>query len=577
MSTKFIAANTQIVTPLGDAEDFGGSTRAVEVAAMLGDSVIHVKHCVDPQGGKVSRGTWMLAATGLACLLSSAVAFKHSVDTAAYNKGAQDYNTNVLHKPAYAYRPLENSPALDVIAFGGLAMGIGAAAAALARARRERRSSPYYRVGTAPGVEQPLATAPTPNFPLVAPSGDDLVFNYGAGFDGELMLDGQTTSLAELAQTGRARPSTSTPGAIEIPIPARAKIRVRSGQTTFVVASVAKPKAAAVPMFALEGRTLAYFAGSLAVHLGLWGVMQFVEDDASSVAISLNETESTYIKASTTDNETAPPEEKPDTDTGEVGSESQEAVAMRLEEGAAGKPDAQHDEGHMRVAKSELSPQIAREQAIEQARTAGILGSTSALSSTISSLAADGDWTSGFDDSSVYGPLFGAEGEGKGNFGMGRRGFGPGGGCTQEPCGTVGAGRYGTIGPNGRGTGGYYVGDGGPLHGRKHVASTPEPKFGPAIASDGLDKEIIRRYIKRKVDAFSYCYEKQLMANAGLSGTITAQFLISANGTVQAASAQGLGDTAQCVADVIKTIKFPATSGGNVQVSYPFTFHPSGN
>ncbi|CAN5912396.1 hypothetical protein BH11MYX2_BH11MYX2_02380 [soil metagenome] len=576
MSTKFIATNTQIVTPLGDAEDFGGATRAVEVAAMLGDSVISVKHCIDPQGGKVSRGTWMLAATGLACLLSSAVAFKQSVDTAAYNKGAQDYNTNVLHKPAYAYRPKETSPALDLIAFGGLAMGIGAAAAALARARRERRSSPYYRVGTAPGVEQPLATAPSPNFPLVAPSGDDLVFNYAAGFDGELTVDGQTTSLSELAQTGRARPSTTTAGAIEIPIPPRARIRVRSGQTTFVVSSVAKPKTAAVPMFTFEGRTLASFAGSLAVHLGMWGVMQFVEDEPASVAISLNEKEDTFIKASSTDPDTTPPEEKPDDATGEVGSESQEAVAMRLDEGAAGKPNAQHEEGHMRVAKNDLPPDIARAQAIEEARTAGILGST-ALNSTITSLAATGDWTSGFDDSSVYGPLFGAEGEGRGNFGIGRKGFGVGGGCTQEPCGTVGTGRYGTIGPNGIGTGGYYIGDGGPTHGRRHTATTPGPTFGIAHASDGLDKEIIRRYIKRKVDAFSYCYEKQLMANPGLSGTINAQFLIAANGTVQAATAQGLGDTASCVADVIKTIKFPATDGGNVQVSYPFTFHPSGN
>ncbi|HEY4055996.1 MAG TPA: AgmX/PglI C-terminal domain-containing protein [Kofleriaceae bacterium] len=577
MSTKFIAPNTQIVTPLGDAEDFGGATRAVEVAAMLGDSVVHVKHCMDAKGGKVSRGTWMLAATGLACLLSSAVAFKQSVDVAAFNKGAQDYNTNVLHKPAYAYRPMETSPALDVIAFGGLAMGIGAAAAALARARRERRSSPYYRVGTAPGVEQPLATAPTADFPLVAPSGDDLVFNYAAGFDGELILDGQTTSLAELAQTGRARPSTSTPGAIEIPIPARARIRARSGQTTFVVSSVAKPKAAAVPLFAFEGRTLAYFAGSLAVHMGLWGMMQFVDDDQSTVNISLNDLENTYVKASTTDHETAPPEEQPDTQDGVDGSESQEAVAMRLEEGAAGKPDAQHEDGHMRVKNNNLPPDIARAHAIEEARTAGILGSTAALDSTISTLAANGDWTSGFDDASVYGPLFGAEGEGKGNFGMGVKGYGVGGGCTQEPCGTIGTARYGTIGPNGRGAGGYYTGEGGPLHGRKHVATTPEPKFGPAIASDGLDKDIIRRYIKRKVDAFSYCYEKQLMSNPSLSGTINAQFLIAPNGTVQAASATGLGDTAGCVADVIKTIKFPATAGGNVQVSYPFTFHPAGS
>ena len=59
--------------------------------------------------------------------------------------------------------------------------------------------------------------------------------------------------------------------------------------------------------------------------------MQFVEDDSAEVSISLNEKEDTFINAKTTDHDTAPPEVQPDTETGDVGSESQEAVAMRLE------------------------------------------------------------------------------------------------------------------------------------------------------------------------------------------------------------------------------------------------------
>ena len=106
--------------------------------------------------------------------------------------------------------------------------------AGLARARRERKS-PFYRIGTAPGVEQALETAPSPDFPMVAPQGDEFVFNFGQGMDGEMTVNGQTTPLADLALSGRARPSASTPGATEVPIPATARIRVRSGLTTFLV------------------------------------------------------------------------------------------------------------------------------------------------------------------------------------------------------------------------------------------------------------------------------------------------------------------------------------------------------
>src|SRR5215831_4117991 len=47
----------------GAADDYGGA-RAVEVAAMLGDSVVGVKHCIDPKGGKVTAATMFLFAVG---------------------------------------------------------------------------------------------------------------------------------------------------------------------------------------------------------------------------------------------------------------------------------------------------------------------------------------------------------------------------------------------------------------------------------------------------------------------------------------------------------------------------------
>jgi hypothetical protein len=565
--------------PQGDADDFGGGTRAVEVAAMLGDSVVSVKHCMDAKGGKVTRATWAFFGAGLACLLGSAIAFKSAVDTAAYNKGALAYHTEVRKMPAYSFRPQQQGVALDFMMWGGLSLGLFGLTAGLVRARRERKS-PFYRVGTAPGVEQPLESAPSADFPLVAPVGDDFVFNYGAGFEGELVVDGQSTPLAELAQSGRARPSTTTPGAIEIPIPARSKIRARSGNTTFMISSVAKPAAQPVPLFSLNSKTMAYFAGSLAVHLGIWGVLQTADADSYGVNLDLANSEATDIRASTTQTDEAVPEEETDRDPGESGNKEAAGARMELDEGAAGKPSASRVDGHIAIKNNNKEPSMSRKEAIEAARSAGFLGDASALNGGMASLSSLADFSSGFDDSDIYGPLFGAAGEGQGNFGGGRHGFGAGGGCKPgEHCGIIGAGRYGTIG-NGRKAGQGW-GEAGTGFGRQrnHVATGPSTDIGRPIIGGDLDRSIIRRYIRQNIDKISYCYEKQLLAKPGLGGTVSIQFLIAGNGSVQSSSGSGLdSEVSGCVAGVIKNIKFPAPrNGGNVQVNYPFNFHPAGS
>src|SRR5262249_35312683 len=148
--------------------------------------------------GKVSSRTWGLFAAGAACVLASAVSFGASVHTAARNKDAFDYWTRVEKRPAGAFRPAMPSTGYDWVAFGGFALGSLSLARGLSRMRDEKKS-PYYRIGTAPGVELPVDNAPAADFPLVAPRGDDFVFNYGAGMDGELILDGTATSFADLA------------------------------------------------------------------------------------------------------------------------------------------------------------------------------------------------------------------------------------------------------------------------------------------------------------------------------------------------------------------------------------------
>jgi pSer/pThr/pTyr-binding forkhead associated (FHA) protein len=553
-----------------DTED--GGAKAVEVAAMLGDSVVGVKHCMDPRSGKVTRATWGFAAGGLACLLASGIAFGTSINTAANNKAALEQHIK-MGKPAHAFRAELVGRGVDIIAFGGLLAGIVNLTIALARVRRERKS-PYYRIGTAADVEMPLEQSPAPSFPLVAPKGDDFVFNYGAGIDGELVVDGKATTFAELVAQGRAKASTITAGAYELAIPAKARIKARAGQTTFLVSAVSKPKATAAPLFNLENRALVYGAGSLAAHLAVVAFLSTIPVADAGVNIDLASTENTSLRTTNSQKEDQVDEIEKSKEPGAEGSENP-TTKMALQEGKAGDPSIAK-EGSMEVKKRNDSDiHLSRDQAIEYARNAGVLGDVHAIETGIKSLTSDFDFSNGWSDRDIYGALKGEPGGG-GRFGGGRSGDGPGGGCFGMECGTV-PGSWNKIRINTR------PGDewGGPRDGwgkpRTRIGGVPPGGEPPRIKGD-LDRAIIKRYIKRNFEKFSYCYESELLAKPGIEGSVMVSFLISGTGTVQQSVGKGFDDkVAVCVAGVIKNIEFPApTDGGNVQVNYPFTFHAAG-
>ena len=545
---------------------------AVEVAAMLGDSVVEVKHCMDPHGGRITRGTYALLGASLVCLATSAAAFVSGVGVASRNAEGLAYWTHVAHKPVQAFRGEHENGALEALAIGGLALGLAAAATGLGRSRRERRS-PYFRIGTAAGVELATESAPSPSFPLVAPSGDDFVFNFGPGMDGEMIIGGASTPFAELVASGRAKPSMAVPGAHELAIPAAAKIRARAGATTFLVSAVAKPRAQAQAGLALDGRAAMYAAASLVAHFGLYSIAQLGSADAATIGIDLNAKEDLAIRTNTTDMETTPPPiEKTTGDTG--GEKSSASGQMALPEGAAGTTKSTI-EARMAVKQtSDLPPAMAREQAIAYARESGFLGDAPALTSAISSLSGTEAIANGFDTDNYNGALFGAAGEGAGHFGGGRTGWGGGGGCLGDECGGIGVGRYHTIGI-GPGAG---IGWGpGPGHGpglRPRTSLLPTVSMPPPTAIGGLDKAIIKRYVGREHEKIQYCYTKELLAHPDLEGEIVVKFFIAPDGSVQAADGAGFNaEVASCVAGVVHRIAFPAPhDGGGVQVNYPFHF-----
>lgn len=568
MATPTFAPSLPLVaaTPSAQAAVFAATSgaEAVEVAAMFGDSVVDVKHCANPRSGKVTTATWGFIGGGIAALLLSAGAFASAVSTASTNDAGMKAHVNA-GKPAYSYRPAATSGGTSVLAFGGLALALAGISYGVARARREK-TNPSYRIGLE-------------NFPLVAPKGDDFVFNFGAGIEGEMTVNGTSTPLAALAAAGHATPSLVVANALELPIPSNATIRARVGQTTFLVTPTAKAAAQPASLLgAFDSKFMKYAAGSLAAHLGLWAILQTVPMEDSGLTLDMSTLETTNITAMATTNEDAVP--PPVDETGEnADAKSDAGGSMTLPAGLIGKPtDQGQRELHMKNNNLDQI-QASREEAIEAARGAGIMGSYQAVEDAVGAIRGAYDIENGFNEDSRYGGVYGNDAGQYGQFGQGpRTGHGTGG-CYYGNCqGIFGTGPAKTIGDGERAGDDYGGRPGRPGPLKDRTPQVPKPDIGEAscAGSCGLDKKIIRRYILRSIAKIQYCYEHELLADNALAGTVTVKFVIAPDGSVQAAHGSGVNDNvASCVAGVVKNINFPRPDG-LVQVNYPFTFRAAG-
>jgi TonB family protein len=134
-------------------------------------------------------------------------------------------------------------------------------------------------------------------------------------------------------------------------------------------------------------------------------------------------------------------------------------------------------------------------------------------------------------------------------------------------------GNLGTIGRGGGQPGGGKYGAGvGNL--KKRSAVAPDVVPGTAEVKGSLDKELIRRIIRRHINEVKFCYEKELTRNTELQGRVMVQFTISATGAVASSvvqsSTMGNPIVEQCIAGAVRRWEFPKPQGGIVLVSYPF-------
>jgi TonB family protein len=114
--------------------------------------------------------------------------------------------------------------------------------------------------------------------------------------------------------------------------------------------------------------------------------------------------------------------------------------------------------------------------------------------------------------------------------------------------------------------------------GRPGPASEVIP--GQALVTGRMDREIVRRVIRRHRDEVKWCYEQQLSKHPELAGRVEVRFTVGPRGAVLssalATSSLGNATVEACIVEAVRRWEFPAPVGGDsVEVSYPFVFMPT--
>ena len=533
--------------PMLDVQD---GSRAIEVTAMLGDTVLEVHHLTNPAFVKVSALAYALMGVGgviLAGGLVSAIAGQPGLGALLLLGG------------------------LSLVVYGSIRY-------------KEERTSPHFSIGDDEAANLHIASAavPAPFFPVVQSTGHDYVVNFTGGMKGDVTIGTDRTDIRELASSGRARPAGEFPGTYAYPLPQNARLKLDVDNSTFLINSVAPARRVISPFLARVDWSSQVFNGmSFAVHALVLFLVFSVPPDAKSLSLDLFNTDNKFVKILI-----KPPEQKQDEipewlkkkGPDEQGGKGQK---HKGEEGKMGSKKSKKKTGlyGLKGPKDNPDPHLAKRLAEDAAKDAGVLGLLKSASGSHIASIFGRDTALGTDAEDALGGLIGNQiGEAYGVGGLGLVGTGRGGGGTGE--GTIGLGTLGTIGKGGGGGNGAGYGRGvGRLSGRR--ARAPSVIAGRAEVRGSLDKEIIRRIIRRHINEVKYCYQVELQGNPNLYGRVVVQFTIAATGQVVVSRVQtstlNNPKVESCIAQAVRRWLFPKPKGGGIViVSYPFVLKSAG-
>ena len=419
-----------------------------------------------------------------------------------------------------------------------------ALAPTLSEAAEERRSDFYA----------PPEGLPHDDFSLFVWEGDEWGCRFSSKWQGFVEVGEERRTLAELIASGEA---TAIGGGIyRIPVAEDAQILMDTGDVIFF-GQLTWPGRRVV---ASKSDSVDYpFLGVMALMGFLFATISTlvysapIPSDADVIAIP-DRFASVILTAPEPEPEIPPTvhaQDEPDP--------LEEGAAAKEAEGTVGKRDSK-----LEVAKGnkvEMQKQRVNREIAESAGVLGVMSDDSALAGVFGTPALNSDLIGGI------GGLIGSKGDQRGTNGLGSRGSSFGGGGTTDSLGGLGT----------RGRGGGDLGYGqGPSAGPR-----PEGDIGgiggDPIIIGALDSSLIDGVIKRHMNQFRYCYQRELNKDPTLAGKITVKFVIAGDGSVSRATIKrsSMGSTAveRCLTGRFMKLQFPEPKGnGIVIVSYPFMF-----
>lgn len=539
------------------------NSQAVEVTAMLGDSVVAVRHLSQERPPKPHWPAFALAAVFGSM---AAIAFAKAVSIAASNHAAMASWLDA-GQVAHDFRPAHLSLGYDVVALGGLCGAIVAFAIGILRLKHAQGQSTFV-MGSGKDADLHCDSAGAAALPVVDFTGAEPVVNVLPGMDADVRQAGDIRPFDEPAQGAAFQ---------QMVVPQEGSLRLSTGLVHLFVSRVDGPRRGVLAKAAeSDRRALTFIGASALVHALALALMFSIPPDPSTLSLGAGDADSRLVRVSTSarENPVEEPIEPAESEGGEAGEAAQ---AKAPPAGETGDPDEKSSKGRFEITKRQASPTLSRHQAIAQARESGILGyfSSGDLFQNPNALS---DISSAFGERDLRGGLDGDPGAIAGDyshsFGV-YRGVGDTLGWGTDKSGGFGACKdleNCKIGPGGN-KGEDWRGPSGGPQGSGRTSKVPPPTTGRITVKGGLDKAIIRRLVKRKLTRIRHCYEKQLLVAPGLGGTVMASFVIGPNGSVLQSTASGIGDgeLEGCVARIVGSIQFPK-GGGVANVRYPFSF-----
>lgn len=410
-------------------------------------------------------------------------------------------------------------------------------------------------------------------FPLAETDGNTMVVNVPEGVEGEVMLDGKVYAIEELKNAGKLGRS-SVPRSHSLRLPPRARCRLKFGELTFLINSVPAAPLVGRGSFikAMDPQLLRYLLAAAVLHALFFLIVLSIPEDADSLSMDGFDMSDRFV-----DFMFKPEDEKQKVEDlfGDLKDEGEKAEKAKEEQGEMGDRTEEAKDKRFAIEGNQEEIELARERAKQEAIDTA-QAAINSLEGELSSVWGEGNQAIGSDAVSALGNMFGDKtGAAAGFGGLGVAGAGRGGGGFGEA--SIGVGNVGTRGRGGGGNSGY--GRGQSRLGNK---STKQPKVipGKPIVQGSLDRETIRRVIRRHRAEYRYCYERELNRKRDLNGKIKVKFTIAGNGSVIASqvveSTMKNAGVENCLASKIKRWVFPAPKGGGIViVTYPFIFKPS--